>query len=256
MTLAHRFVLSVPLLIALAGDASGQSTPGQAPAPTPAGGQSTAPPPQEPPATAAHTPPPPARPVAATEAPPGPFALDLRLAMPSFNTGSALADPLGLRTDQLPSRGWGFDVGAQVYPVRRKRFALGLGASLVRTSGSRAPDPEDDTAATDPTIETRFSALVPQLSLNFGSSRGWSYIGGGYAFMRRATGDVEAEVADGPRLRGIHYGGGGRWFMSPHVAFSFDLRFYRIPEQAAEGTDVPFQPKSRLFLASAGLSFK
>ena len=80
--------------------------------------------------------------------------------------------------------------------------------------------------------------------------------------MRRATGDVEAEVADGPRLMGIHYGGGARWFMSPHVAFSFDLRFYRIPEQAAEGTTtdgsatVPFQPKSRLFLASAGISFK
>jgi hypothetical protein len=42
----------------------------------------------------------------------------------------------------------------------------------------------------------------------------------------------------------------------------FDLRFYRIPEQAAEdGTTggtaaVPFQPKTRLFLMSAGLSFK
>jgi hypothetical protein len=44
--------------------------------------------------------------------------------------------------------------------------------------------------------------------------------------------------------------------MSPHVAFMFDLRFYRIPEQAAEGTEVPFQPKSRLFLVTAGFSFK
>ena len=78
---------------------------------------------------------------------------------------------------------------------------------------------------------------MPQVSLNFGTSRGWSYIGGGVAFMRRATGDVDAEVADWPRLTGIHYGGGARWFMSPHVAFMFDLRFYRIPEQAAEGTD-------------------
>ena len=34
------------------------------------------------------------------------------------------------------------------------------------------------------------------------------------------------------------------------------MRFYRIPEQEAEGTEVPFQPKSRLFLISAGLSFK
>ena len=134
--------------------------------------------------------------------------------MPSFNTGSSLADPLGLRTDQLPSRGWGLDAGAHVYPVRSGNFALGIGAEIVRASGSKAPDPEDETAASDPIIETRFSAFVPQVSLNFGRARGWSYIGGGFAFMRRATGEVDAEVADWPRLTGIHDGGGARWFMS------------------------------------------
>jgi hypothetical protein len=256
MTPALSFVLSVPLVFALAGAAGAQPASGQPPTAPPAGGQSAAPPPAGPPPTAEHAPPPPPQPVSATDAPPGPFALDVRLAMPSFNTGSALADPLGLRTSQLPSRGWGLDVGAHVYPLRSRRFALGLGASLVRSSGSKAPDPEDENAVDDPTIETRFDALVPQVSLNFGSGRGWSYIGGGFAFMRRVTGDVDAELADGPRLRGIHYGGGARWFAGRHVAFSFDLRFYRIPEQAAEGTTVPFQPKSRLFLASVGLSFK
>ena len=44
---------------------------------------------------------------APVDAPPGPFAIDARFAMPSFNTGSAVADPLGLCTAQLPSRGWG-----------------------------------------------------------------------------------------------------------------------------------------------------
>jgi hypothetical protein len=240
MTLARRFVCFVVLL---ASTPAAAQTAAQPAAPAPA--QPAAPVSQQPPGS-----------------PPGPFALDVRLAMPSFNTGSALADPLGLRTDQLPGRGWGLLFGAHVYPLRGKRFSLGLGADFVRTSGSQAPDPESDTAATDPTIETRFEALVPQVSLNFGTSRGWSYIGGGYAFMKRATGDVEADVPLGPRLRGIHYGGGARWFMSPHVAFSFDLRFYRIPEQTAEDATtagaaaVPFQPKSRLFLASAGISFK
>ena len=38
------------------------------------------------------------------DAPPGPFAVDARIAMPSFNTGSAVADPLGLRTAKLPNR--------------------------------------------------------------------------------------------------------------------------------------------------------
>ena len=238
------------------GGQSGGVPPVAQPAPgQPAGGQSGAPPQGTPPATAEHAPPPPAVPVT-TDRPPGPFALDVRIAMPSFNTGSAIADPLGLRTDQLPSRGWGLDAGVHVYPVRRRRFALGIGAEILRASGSKAPDPEDANAVHDPTIETRFSALVPQVSLNFGTSRGWSYIGGGVAFIRRATGDIDAEAADWPRLTGIHYGGGARWFMSPHVAFMFDLRFYRIPEQAAEGTEVPFQPKSRLFLITAGLSFK
>ena len=235
-----------------------------------AGGQSGAPPATQsapvqpagtPPATAQPETPPPVAPATA-DRPPGPFALDVRLAMPSFNTGSSLADPLGLRTDQLPGRGWGLDVGAHAYPVRGKRFALGVGAEIVRASGSKAPDPEDETAAGDPTIETRFSALVPQVSLNFGTSRGWSHIGGGLAFVRRAIGDVDAEIAEWPRLTGIHYGGGARWFMNPHVAFMFDLRFYRIPEQEAEdpttagGAAVPFQPKTRLFLVSAGFSFK
>jgi len=272
MTLACRRLafLTLMLIVATRVPASAQAGGGQSggvppvaqPAPAqPAGGQSGAPPAGTP-ATAEHAPPPPVQPTLASDRPTGPFAIDARMAMPSFNTGSALADPLGLRTDQLPGRGWGLDIGAHVYPLRSRRFALGLGAEIVRASGSQAPDPEDDAAAGDPTIETRFSALVPQLSLNFGSSRGWSYIGGGLAFMRRATGDAEADIADWPRLTGIHYGGGARWFVSPHVAFMFDLRFYRIPEQAAEdattgGTAaVPFQPKTRLFLMSAGLSFK
>ncbi len=252
MTFARCFVCLALLLAgtpAAAQTAAQPATPAPAPAPAPVPAQpAAAPVSQQPPGS-----------------PPGPFALDVRLAMPSFNTGSALADPLSLRTDQLPGRGWGLLFGAHVYPLRSKRFALGLGADIVRTSGSQAPDPEATTAATDPTIETRFTAFVPQVSLNFGTSRGWSYLGGGYAWTRRSTGDVDADVADGTRLMGLHYGGGARWFISPHVAFSFDLRFYRLPEQAAEGTTtggtgslafVPFQPQSRLFLASAGISFK
>jgi hypothetical protein len=251
MTCAHRLALSLPLLIALT------ASPTQAQPGAPPGAQPSPPPAAEPAAA------PPQRAAGSmVDAPPGPFALDVRLAMPSFNTGSALADPLSLRTDQLPSRGWGLEFGATAYPLRGRRFALGLGAALVRTSGSQAPDPEDEAAADDPTIETRFNALVPQISLNFGSGRGWSYIGGGLALMKRATGDADADVPLGPRLTGIHYGGGARWFAGRHVAFSFDLRFYRIPEQAAEATPVdgsaavPFQPKSRLFMATAGLSFK
>jgi hypothetical protein len=187
------------------------------------------------------------------DAPPGPFVVDVRLALPSFSTGEALAAPLGLRTDQLPSRGRGFEIGAHVYPLRGRRVALGLGATLLRTSGREAPG-EDDLAV-EPTIETRFSAVTPHLSLNFGGARGWSYISGGLSWSRRSTGDVDLDVADGTNLSGLHYGGGARWFFSSHVGFTFDLRFYRLPAQAADGV-VPDQPGYTMFLGSAGLSFK
>src|SRR4029450_7750110 len=179
-----------------------------------------------------------------------------RFAMPSSNPGSAVADPLGLRTSQLPSRGWGLDLGAQVYPVRGKRFALGVGGALVRASGSKAPHPEDAAAVNAPTIETRVSMFVPQVSLNFGSGRGWSYISGGYASTQRATGDVAAALPLGPRKWGLHWGGGAKWFFKPHVAFAFDLRFYSLPAQEADGTTVPAQPKTRMFTGSVGLAFK
>jgi hypothetical protein len=241
MTVArHLALLGFFSLLAAAPAAAQPASPQPAP-------QQPAPPP---PAPAA---PPPA---VSVEAPPGLFAVDARFAMPSFNTGSAVADPLGLRTAQLPSRGWGYDVGVQVYPVRGKRIALGFGASIVRASGSKAPDPEDPAAVNDPTIETRVSLFVPQVSLNFGSGRGWSYISGGYASSQRATGDVDADVALGPRKWGLHYGGGAKWFFKSHVAFAFDLRFYSLPAQEAEGTTVPFQPKTRMFLGSVGLAFK
>ena len=236
-----------------------QQPPAQTPPPpaqTPGTPPPTTPPPGIPPVAPPSPPSPPPAGSQAVGPGPGPFALDVRYAMPSYNTGSAIADPLGFRTAQLPGRGWGLDIGAHVYPIRGKRISLGLGADMVRTSGKKAPDPEDETAANDPTLETKFSAFAPQVSLNFGSARGWSYIGGGLSWTRRTTGDVEATLVEGPRLRGIHYGGGARWFLGRHVAFTFDLRFYRIPEQPAEGTTIPFQPKTRLFMGSAGLSFK
>ncbi|HEY8551330.1 MAG TPA: outer membrane beta-barrel protein [Vicinamibacterales bacterium] len=187
------------------------------------------------------------------DAPPGPFVVDAHVVLPSFSTGASLAAPLGLRTDQLPSRGLGYEIGVHVYPVRRGRFALGLGASLLNASGDKAPGADAD--PTDPTIKTQFSAMTPQLSLNFGGARGWSYISGGWGWTRRSTFDASLEDVEGARLTGFSYGGGARWFLSTHVAFSFDLRFYRLPQQQADGI-VPYQPGYTMFVGSAGLSFK
>jgi hypothetical protein len=185
--------------------------------------------------------------------PVGPFVIDAHVALPSFSSDDTLADPLGLRSDQLPERGRGWLLGAHVYPVRGRRVTLGLGASLMRAKGSLGP--AVDALPTDPTVESRIAAFTPQVSLNFGSARGWSYISAGYGRTSRSTGRTDDEVADGTGLNTLSYGGGARWFLSTHVAFSFDLRFYRLPTQVADGS-VPDQPGYTMFVGSAGVSFK
>lgn len=187
--------------------------------------------------------------------PVGPFVIDARVAFPSFSSAESIATSWGFRSDQLPERGLGFELGAHVYPLRGRRVSLGLGATLMRGSGTQKPLEDSETAATDPTVESRISALTPQVSLNFGSSRGWSYISAGYGWTRRTTGDADATLPDGSRVTTLSYGGGARWFIKTHVAFSFDLRFYRLPATVADA-DGPASPGYTMFVGSAGLSFK
>jgi hypothetical protein len=187
------------------------------------------------------------------DSPPGPFIVDARVALPSFSSDEAIATPLGFRSDQLPERGLGFEIGAHFYPLRRRKITLGLGASILQATGSHAPG--EDALPTDPTVESRISMLTPQLSLNFGTSRGWSYISGGYGWTRRSTGDQATTIEEGARLLTLSYGGGARWFVASHFAFNFDLRFYRLPFQDGDGV-VPEQPGYTMFIGSAGVSFR
>jgi hypothetical protein len=186
------------------------------------------------------------------DSPPGPFVVDARVALPSFSSDESLAIPLGLRSDQLPERGLGYDIGAHFYPWRG-RVTLGLGASLLRASATQSP--AADALPTDPTVESRIAAFTPQLSLNFGTARGWSYVSAGYGWTRRSTGDASDTIVDGPNLGTLSYGGGARWFVTRHVAFSFDLRFYRLPTQEADAV-VPVQPGYTMFVGLAGVSFR
>jgi hypothetical protein len=189
--------------------------------------------------------------------PVGPFVIDARVALPTFSSNDAIAAGAGVRSDQLPERGLGFEAGAHFYPLRRRRISVGLGANLVRASGRKAPG--EDAEPTDTTIETRFSALTPQVSLNFGTTRGWSYISGGYGWTKRVTGEADSTLPDGSNLGAFNYGGGARWFIKAHVAFSFDLRFYRLPDIPAETGVVapsPGSPGYTMFMGTAGLSFK
>ena len=93
--------------------------------------------------------------------------------------------------------------------------------------------------------------IAPQVSLNFGSRDGWSYLSAGLG-----AGSVNAEATDvlpgrheSGLLRSVNYGGGARWFITPRLAFGFDLRAHQI----AAGADTP---KVSVFAVGAGLSFR
>jgi hypothetical protein len=199
--------------------------------------------------------------LAQQEDPIAPFVIDVRGAFMSLDSaGSATA--LGLDKAQLPSNGLGLDIGAHVYPLRGRVVSLGVGASLLFTRASKTPDvPEgeepDPADPTDPTVRTRIKAFSPQVSLNFGSRRGYSYVSAGIGTMTRAIdateGTLLTEATGDTRARTLNYGGGARWFAGSRLAFTFDMRFYRVAAQDATASSASLPPQ-RFFVGSAGIS--
>lgn len=183
-------------------------------------------------------------------------ALDVQAATPKFPRDPGVATSLGVTTDNMPGRGLGLAVGLHAYPARLGKVTLGLGAQFLVSRARDTLEPTTSGGAEGPTVEARFSALSPQVSLNFGGPNGWSYVSGGIGWATFTTERTSAPVTepDG-RLRTLHYGGGARWFAKRHLAFSFDLRFHRYPAQSA-ATGRPAYPKGRLLVASAGISVK
>ncbi len=187
--------------------------------------------------------------------PPGPFVVDLRGAFSSVGRSEDLSLPRGLQAGELPKTVLGMDLGAHVYPVRG-RVTLGLGASLLLIGGTQnAGDPAEGTDVPLVPGEFRVRGIVPQVSLNFGSSRGWSYLGAGLGFSQLKAGRAESDLAYSPQLLTINLGGGARWFVTEHVAFTFDGRYYRIGSKEFGG-DYVGNPTVSMFVLSAGISVK
>jgi hypothetical protein len=196
--------------------------------------------------------------LAQQEDPIAPFVIDVRGAYMSLDaSGSATA--VNLDKAQLPSRGLGVEIGAHVYPLRGRVVSLGVGASVLFVRSSKAPEvPEDEEPdPDDPTVRTRIKAFTPQVSLNFGSRRGYSYLSAGIGTMTRAIDATEGvmldQVTGDTRARTLNYGGGARWFANSRVAFSFDLRFYRVAAQEETISSVSL-PQQRLFAGTVGIS--
>jgi hypothetical protein len=190
--------------------------------------------------------------------PVGPFAADVRIALPRFKDDPGVSADLGVATANLPTRGLGLVAGGHWYPVGKGRVTLGLGGELLVSGATKTLDAaEDDPASVEgPAVRTRFWSISPQVSLNFGTGRGWSYLTGGLGWGGFRT-EVEAspvgDAESSPRV--LNYGGGARWFAKEHVAFAIDLRFYAVNAQLA-ATNRPAYPSMTLMVFSAGVSFK
>jgi hypothetical protein len=127
---------------------------------------------------------------------------------------------------------------------------------MLRARRSHTLAAATEAAAPGPTVNSRFTALSPQVSFNFGAREGWSYISGGIGtskFTAEREGTPLPPQESGSKT--INYGGGARWFSKKHVAFSVDLRFCAINPQLATGTR-PAAPRMTLWAFSVGAGFK
>jgi hypothetical protein len=200
-----------------------------------------------------------AAPAAAQQKEPvAPFVVDLRGLYGRHKVEPSVATELGVESGNLPTRSLGIMGGAHVYPLRSRKISLGLGGNFVFARGSRTLETEnaDGTTTTSPTVRRHFTAITPEVSMNFGHRNGWSYISGGFFGRSKLYMDREdAPVADAPYRKTLHYGGGARWFTTDHLAFSVDFRWYSVAEQLATA-GVTAQPRTTLLVLSGGVSFK
>ena len=212
------------------------------------------------------------------EEPIGRYIIDLRGSTVSLSRNEELAALRRLRADHLPPRGIAVDLGGHFYFLRLGAVTFGVGASILSTAAHRPPEapmpgepapvvpmpvvpaPEEPEEMDPPLIEgttvtSRFTALSPQISFNFGHRNGWSYLSGGLGTSRL---NVYPEQPTTPVQRGsrtLNYGGGARWFLTPNVALSLDLRFFAISpiEQLGEQ---PGSPRLTVMAANVGVSVR
>ena len=196
----------------------------------------------------------------------GRFVIDLRGASVGLPSAEGWTPTVPQGTE-VPARSLGLEAGAHVYLWRTRLVAIGVGATFLTGRGRTAPvAPEDGDPTSPPTtipeVTTRFASLVPQVSLNFGHSLGWSYISvglGGAKVESEAILPLGSLVTFTPRESGwtksLNYGGGARWFINRHVGVGFDVRWHTL-SIVPMSTTHPGAPRETLLTAGAGLVFK
>lgn len=198
---------------------------------------------------------------AAQEPPPriGPFAIDLHATVPTFPTDDPqLAASRGMQIAELPGTGLGIQAGAHLYLLTFKAVTVGVGAEFAASRARQTPPEGQTTFPVLRASEERFSTFAPQLSLNFGNGHGWSYLSGGIGVSNWALvpEGQEGFPADAESLKTINYGGGARWFVRKHLAFSFDVRLYAINPGTPYLAGALGSPRTTLLIIGAGVSLK
>ena len=168
-----------------------------------------------------------------------------------------LADSRGvphLELAELPGWGFGAQAGAHLYLFTWKALTVGVGGEVMVARATSTPESSPSTLRP---VEERLVSASPQLSFNFGSGHGWSYLSAGIGRSQwslhptsESAGPADAEV-----LPTFNYGGGARWFIKPHLAFSFDVRVYEVQPGSPFGTN-PGSPRARVLTIGAGVSVK
>jgi hypothetical protein len=190
----------------------------------------------------------------------GPFVVDLHGTVPKYPSAPNLAASHDLVVAELPRRGLGVQVAAQVYFLRLRAVTFGVGGEYAASRGRKSP-PKTQTTTSGTTAlrdtEEKFNAAGTALSFNFGTGHGWSYISGG---IGKSTWSIipagrAAFPSDLAELKTINYGGGARWFAKAHLAFSFDVRFYAINPGPAS-LEFPGSPRTTMLVIGAGVSVK
>lgn len=181
--------------------------------------------------------------------PPGPYVFDLRA------TTMGVTQAFGFYPDVpadilVPSRGFGVEAGGHVYVRRIGPARLGVGATFMQVRGTTGDE-----------VSITVRTVTPQVSLNFGTSRGWSYLSGGIG-LAQVRGRYAPEALGGEALvrrsgafAAVNAGGGARWFIRPRLAITFDLRVHRLGARSGDEVAPP-TPASFHGSAAAGLSFR
>jgi hypothetical protein len=177
----------------------------------------------------------------------GRFAVDLQGSLANFPQDGASAASLGTIEANLPDRGLGARAAATFYPFRLGPVTIGLGGALALARGAQESELSGER------FTTTFLSVAPQLSLNFGRKTGWSYVSVGISNTKLT---IAREGADGgPAAPTVDYGGGARWFLREHLAFSFDVRIFNIAATDPE-PDIAARFRTTMLVISAGISFK